>query len=307
MLARKLEPMGEPQYNVKSVLYWGAITLQRAQIATASLDARILLQHVLNITREQLLADDKVLLTTVQHDAYQSLIAQRLDHKPVSQLIGMREFFGREFKVTGDTLDPRADSETLIEAVLAKRKNRAQALRVLDLGTGTGCLLLTILAEYPNATGLGVDISQAALDVARYNAQALAVDTRAMFLQSNWCEKMSQAATEKNNKTLMERFDIVISNPPYIPSSDIASLEPSVRCHEPHLALDGGKDGMVCYREILRHMPSLLAEDGVAVIEIGAGQQPAVSAIAKEHGLHVREIKYDLGGIARCLVIGIQK
>jgi release factor glutamine methyltransferase len=303
MLARKLEPEDKPQYNSKTVLYSGAIALQRAHIKTASLDARILLQHVLNINREQLLADDKVTLTDEQHGAYQEMIAQRLTHKPVSQLIGAREFFGREFCVTQDTLDPRADSETLIEAVLAKYPNRMQPLRIVDLGTGTGCLLLTLLSEYPAATGVGIDLSEEALSVARRNAHSLGVKTRAMFMQSNWCEKMPAG----KNTNVAEKFDIVISNPPYIPTSDIASLEPEVRCHEPLLALDGGEDGMVCYRDIMQQLPSILSDDGIAVIEIGFAQQHKVTAIAQEQGLHVREVKYDLGGIARCLVIGTQK
>ena len=303
MLARKLEQEDKPQYNVKTVLYSGAIALQRGHIRTASLDARILLQHVLHITREQLLADDKIVLTDQQHDAYQTLIAQRLKHKPVSQLIGQREFFGRAFTVTEDTLDPRPDSETLIEAVLGKYKDRERALRILDLGTGTGCLLLTLLAEYPNATGIGIDISEAALAVAGANAHKLGLGQRVVFEQSRWCEKMSQMTTEKSDNDSLSKFDIVISNPPYIPTGDIASLEPEVRCHEPLLALDGGEDGMYCYRDIMQQLSSVLKDEGVAVIEIGFAQQHKVTAIAQQQGLCVSDVKYDLGGIARCLVI----
>jgi release factor glutamine methyltransferase len=303
-----LDTREHPRYNVKTVLYSGAIALQRAQIATASLDARILLQHVLQVSREQLLLGDGMAMTQEQHERYQGMITQRLARRPVSQLVGRREFFGRSFRVTQDTLDPRADSETLIEAVLLAHGDRTQKLRILDLGTGTGCLLLTLLAEYPNAAGTGVDLSPAALAVAKDNAERLGLQQRVAWVQSDWCEKMPQLQAnatqgQDGGQIAVAPFDIVISNPPYIPTGDIASLEPEVRCHEPVLALDGGDDGMTCYRDILKPLPGMLSSQGIAVLEIGFGQQQAVSAIALEHGLTVRDVKYDLDGVARCLVV----
>jgi release factor glutamine methyltransferase len=304
MLARMLDRYEKPGYNIKSVLYSGVIALQRAHIRTASLDARVLLQHVLGINREQLLADDKVHLTSVQYGAYQGLIGQRLRRKPVSQLIGKREFWGLAFEVTEDTLDPRADSETLIEAVMAKCPDRQKALRILDLGTGTGCLLLTLLTEYENATGVGIDRSEAALQVAERNARALSVHTRVSFMESRWCESIT-APEEKFTKEKFNivPFDIIVSNPPYIPTGDIASLEPEVKYHEPLMALDGGVDGFSCYREILPHVPQLLATNGLAFFEIGMGQQQEVSTIAALQGMQVSDVKYDLGSVARCLVL----
>ncbi len=283
----------------KDALYSATIALTRAQIPTASLDARILLQHILGIDRETLLADDTRMLTLNEHKAYQALIAQRLERKPVSQLIGAREFFGRVFCVTEDTLDPRPDSETLIEAVLAKFRDRKAALRILDLGTGTGCLLLTLLSEYENATGVGVDISEAALQVSHKNAEALGLKTRAMFMQSRWTEKMEQGGNG------WEKFDIVISNPPYIATGDIAFLAPEVNQHEPHLALDGGYDGLDCYRELIPQFARLLATNGLAVLEIGAGQAIDVCTIATNIGIKIVEIRHDLGSIERCIVLGL--
>ena len=293
MLARKLDMDGDAQYNqynMKDVLYAGAIALSRATIGTASLDARILLQHVLGISREELLADESRGLSFEQYSAYQALIEQRLERKPVAQLIGKREFFGRVFAVTGDTLDPRPDSETLIEAVLARCPDRQKSLRILDLGTGTGCLMLTLLAEYQNATGLGIDKSAAALHVAKRNAESLEVEARATLLQSHWIEK-----TE-------ETFDIIISNPPYIPTADIAGLEPEVRSWEPKLALDGGADGLDCYREIVPQLPGLLAEKGFAVLEIGIGQEKDGREMVARCSLLVAGVYADLGGIPRCVI-----
>lgn len=297
MLARRLEAKDKPRYTVRHVLYSGVIALQRAQLATASLDARILLQHILGLSREALLADEERALSDSEYKAYQLLIEQRIGRKPVSQLIGRREFWGMAFGVTEDTLDPRPDSETLIEAVLSKFRNRSAPLRILDLGTGTGCLLLSLLSEYANATGVGADISEAALKVAQGNAKALGLETRAAFALSRWSETLRQE----------ERFDIVISNPPYIPTGDIAFLEPEVSAHEPHLALDGGYDGLDCYRDIMPLLPRLLAEGGLAVLEIGMGQAREVEKIVAGCRLLVAGVMQDLGGIPRCIVIQAPK
>ena len=294
MLARKLDTEEKSAYTVRSVLYSGAIELQRAHIGTASLDARILLQHVLRINREDLLADDARKLDLEQYAAYQQLIEQRLKRKPVSQLIGKREFFGREFLVTENTLDPRADSETLIEAVLARYPDRKKRLRIADLGTGTGCLLLTLLAEYNDASGVGIDASELALQVAHSNAETLGLKDRVSFLQSYWCEKIEDFG---------EKFDIVIANPPYIATGDIESLELEVSRYEPRLALDGGVDGMDCYREIFPQLTHILKPEGCAVFEIGMGQENDVVEIAGRSSLQVIGMKQDLSGITRCVLI----
>ncbi len=277
--------------SAKDVLRHAVLQLQRAHIETASMDARILLQEVLGVTREQLLTDNELALSPRQNTTYQELVEKRTRRQPVAQLTGKREFWGLTFKVTQDTLDPRPDSETLIEAILAKFPNREAPLRVLDLGTGTGCLLLTVLSEYANAQGTGVDICTGALQVARENALNLGLANRAHFLSSCWGEKVEGT------------YDLVISNPPYIPSSTIPSLAPEVSQWEPKLALDGGEDGMNCYRAIVPQLQTLLSPEGLAVFEIGIGQAKELENVASSHGLKVAGTKDDMAYITRCVLI----
>jgi release factor glutamine methyltransferase len=277
--------------SAKDTLREAVLELQRGRIESASLDARLLLQHILGVTREQLLADNRLSLSFEQEEAYQDLIDKRLRRQPISQLIGKREFWGHSFKVTPATLDPRPDSETLIEAILGVFRDKSAALNILDLGTGTGCLLLTLLSEYENARGTGVDICESALGVAQENAANLGLKPRSQFVQSRWSEKLEGT------------FDIIISNPPYIPTRTIESLAPEVCRFEPKLALDGGEDGLDCYRAIAAQLPKLLAKDGLAIFELGIGQQRDVETIVTEQGLQVTGVKEDLASIPRCILI----
>ena len=277
--------------SATDALRTAVMALQQAKIETASLDARLLLQHVLGLNREQWLAAGKVALNTEQYAAYRELIDKRANRQPLAQLTGKREFWDLTFKVSAATLDPRPDSETLIEAVLAKCEDKNRALRVLDMGTGTGCLLLTLLKHLPSASGVGVDISRQALDVACENAVNLGLAARAKFMQSCWNEQVEGV------------FDIVISNPPYIPTKTIATLAPEVRCFEPMLALDGGEDGLDCYRTICAQLPLLLVPGGIAAFEIGMGQQRDVENIATDCGLQVVEVRKDMAGIPRCVMV----
>jgi len=288
MISTALQSRG---FSAKNALRDAVMALQHAHIETASLDARLLLQHVLGVSREQLLSDDKQTLNLRQQAVYLDLVEKRAGRKPVSQLVGKREFWGRTFKVTEATLDPRPDSETLIEAVLGKFRDRDATLALLDLGTGTGCLLLTLLEEYSNARGIGVDISNEALAVAQDNAKGLGVESRVSFVQSCWGEKVEGL------------FDIIVSNPPYIPTRTIPMLAPEVYKYEPIGALDGGEDGLDCYRAIIAQLPKLLAKDGLAVFEIGMGQHKDVGAIATANGLRVAGIKEDMAGIPRCVMV----
>ena len=272
-------------------LRMAVLALQQAKIETASLDARLLLQHVLGVSFEQWLAGDIVSLTPKQYADYQDVIDMRRCRKPLAQIIGKRQFWDHEFKVTSATLDPRPDSEALIEAVLEKIPNHDAPLRILDLGTGTGCLLLTLLGLFAKATGTGVDISEAALKVAAENAAKLQLQDRAHFMQSCWGEKVEGM------------FDIVISNPPYIPTKTIATLAPEVRNFEPMGALDGGEDGLDCYRDLMPQIKTLLAPQGIAVLEIGIGQESALKQLIAGSSLHHAGTKSDLGGIPRCVVI----
>ena len=277
--------------SARDALRHAVLELQRAHIETASMDARILLQYVLDVTREQLLLNIENELTTAQAVTFNALIERRAQRQPVSQLTGKREFWGMCFRVTEHTLDPRPDSETLIEAILARVSEREAPLQVLDLGTGTGCLLLTVLSEYPNAIGTGVDMCKNALAVAKGNARNLGMEQRTTFVPSCWGEAVEGS------------YDIVISNPPYIPSSVIPGLAPEVAHWEPKLALDGGADGMDCYRAIVPQLKRLLAPTGLAVFEIGIGQARELEALVQSHGLQVVGSKDDMASITRCVLV----
>ncbi len=203
------------------------------------------------------------------------------------KFLGQRDFYGRRFQVTGDVLDPRADTETIVE--LALELKQPQALRVLDLGSGSGALICSLLAEWPKATGVAVDFSAAALAVTAVNAAALGVADRLQVLQGSWLEPVSGI------------FDVIVSNPPYIASAVIADLEPDVRQYDPHLALDGGADGLSCYRAIAGQAGVHLAPDGHMIVEIGAGQAADVTAIFGAAGLVLTRQRHDLGGHVRAL------
>ena len=222
---------------------------------------------------------------------FEALLARRLAREPLAFIIGQQGFWTLDLEVSPATLIPRADSEALIEAALAHAK---QPGRILDLGTGTGCLLLACLAEFPQAFGVGVDLNPQAAALAARNAVANRLGARAVFLAGSWAG------------ALEGRFDLVLSNPPYIVADEVPGLMPEVSQHEPARALDGGADGLDAYRAICAALPGLLAPDGVAIFELGAGQEDDVVAIARPHGLARVACRADLGGIPRALVLGMQ-
>lgn len=277
--------------SAKEALLSAVMELQRAHVENASLDARVLLEHVLGISREQLLMGMSNMLTEQQEADYRQLVTRRAERRPIAQVLGYREFWGMEFAVTENTLTPRPDSETIIETILERVPNHSAPLRIADLGTGTGCLLLSLLRELPVATGLGVDVCARALAVAQENASSLLMAGRAQFICSNWFSEVEG------------KFDIIVSNPPYIPSESIASLAPEVAKFEPRLALDGGADGLECYRALLKIVPEKLNAGGFLALEIGAGQHKAIEQIAIDSGLRLATTKKDLGGIVRALII----
>lgn len=254
---------------------------------TPTLDARLLLQAAAGLSREDLILGPDRPLTPAQRDRFESFIARRVQHEPVSRILGEREFYGRVFTVTPDTLDPRPDTETIIEAALALMP---KAARLLDLGTGTGAIAVTLLAERPDATGVATDLSPAALAVARENARRLGVAARLTLSEGSWFLPVAGA------------FDIILSNPPYIPAGDIAGLSPEVRNFDPSLALSGGTDGLDPYRIIAVGAAAHLAAGGHVLVEIGAGQAEDVAAIFVGHGFRPAGRHRDLGGHARCLV-----
>ncbi len=242
----------------------GAKRLRAAGIDGARLEARLLLAHALGISPEAVLRDQEL---ATQTGPYEALLARRELREPLALILGRREFWSMEFAVSPATLIPRPESETLIEAARAAFAGGGPR-RILDLGTGSGCLLVAALREFPQACGIGIDVVPAAVDLAIRNAAMHKMERRAAFLCGNWATAVSA------------RFDLVLANPPYIATGDLASLMPDVSRYEPQRALDGGKDGLAAYRAILGRLPDLLETSGVAVLELGAGQAEAVSALA---------------------------
>lgn len=265
--------------------------LRAAGIESAALDARILLLHVLGLTAEEWLMQPERHMSDTEHASYQALLQRRICREPVSHLTGIREFWGRDFSVTTATLDPRPDSETLVEATLSHITDRQAPFSILDMGSGTGCLLLSLLHELPHAHGTCLDKSADALAIAQHNAARHGLTSRVQCVHQDW-----------NNFT-GKGYDIVISNPPYVPTAGIKELAPEVALHEPKIALDGGEDGLNCYREIFARLPQLLASNGTALFEIGMGQALQVSALANRYGFRVESIQNDMQGIARCIII----
>jgi release factor glutamine methyltransferase len=277
--------------TIKSCLDEGERALHDAGIELPRLEARVLLTHVSGISVAVQMGYPEWIVEKAS--LFQMLVARRAAREPLSHLVGQREFWSLPFKVTPDTLDPRPDSETIVEAALDFAPDRSAPLRILDLGTGSGCLLLALLSELPHAFGVGVDVSVAAARVAAENAMALGLGARSAFVVGDW------------GRMIAGRFDLVISNPPYIPTNDIDNLAPEVSQYEPRLALAGGADGLTAYRDILPGLPGLLTPTGVVVLEIGADQAPAVSALARTAGFRVASVRADLASRDRCLICKI--
>jgi release factor glutamine methyltransferase len=283
-------PSLESPIPIDAALRQGAALLAAAGVDNPVLDARLLLAHALAMPADRLSLERARMVPT---ESYAALLARRVGREPVALIIGRREFWSLEFEVSPATLVPRPDSETLIEAALAALPARAAVRRVLDLGTGTGCLLLAALSEYPSAWGLGIDRAPAASALAARNAVRLGLAGRAAFLCGDWATALGETA----------RFDLVLCNPPYIASAAIAGLMPEVARHEPAGALDGGADGLDDDRRVVAALPALLAPGGVAVLELGLGQEPAVAGLARAAGLTALLARHDLGGVPRALVL----
>ncbi|HUB96648.1 MAG TPA: peptide chain release factor N(5)-glutamine methyltransferase [Stellaceae bacterium] len=222
-------------------------------------------------------------------------LERRLKGEPISRLAGRREFWSLDFALSPDTLDPRPDSETIVEAALDRIADRNARLSILDLGTGTGCLLLALLSELPCAWGIGVDIVPGAALLARRNAAAIGLEPRAFFAVGDWSEAVSG------------RFDVVVANPPYIASGAIAQLAPEVAQFDPRTALDGGADGLQAYRAIAPDLAKRLAPAGFACIEVGAGQADQAAAIFVRAGLDPVGRRSDMAGLERCLILARTK
>ena len=264
-----------------------AITLlKRHLIGDPQRDARLLLQHALGIDAASLFGADPDTLSDDALATFQRLIARRATREPVHRIIGQREFYGLSLGLSADTLEPRPDTEVLVDVVLEQVRLKGwteRYLRIVDLGTGTGAILLALLDQLPNASGVATDISPGALEQALQNAEALGLANRVIPLQGSWFEPIDG------------RFDIIVSNPPYITSTVLQSLEPEVRNHDPERALDGGPDGLNAYRDILRDMSSFLNDGGFAALEIGYDQAQHVSELGQQSGMMVKQVVKDLG------------
>lgn len=268
----------------------GAARLAKARIDGAAREVRLLVQAAAGIPIATQIAFPERTISPDAAARLDELLERRARREPMAHILGQREFWSLAFKVTADTLDPRPDSETLVQAVLDEVPVRSAALRLVDFGTGTGCLLLSLLHELPNATGVGIDVSAVALAVATENANALGLAQRAAFRRGNWDDGIDPG------------FDIVLSNPPYIPSGDIPGLQPEVASFEPRLALDGGPDGLDAYRRLGPAATRLLVPGGLAVFEIGIGQGDSVRRIMLAAGLRHIATARDLAAVERCLL-----
>lgn len=255
---------------------------------TATLDARILVAYVLGSAPTDLALRDEELVGDDLEARAMMLARRRAAGEPVARIVGEKEFYGLTLALGPETLEPRPDTETLVDAVL-DTVVRDRPVTILDLGTGSGAILLALLSELPNAWGLGVDLSEAALAVARANAVTLGLGERAAFAAGDWSAAVGA------------RFDVVAANPPYIEAAAICGLPVDVRDHDPHVALDGGEDGLFAYRRIFADLKRLLKEDGSAFLEIGAGQADAVAEIAAAARFQV-SFRRDLAGIDRVAV-----
>ncbi len=271
--------------TAREALRRGAAQLAAAGVDNPRLDARLLLAHGEGLTHAALFGDTG---RPVDFARYEALLARRVAREPLAYIVGCQEFWSLPFQVSPATLIPRADSEAVVETALT-----VLALDdpgpVLDLGTGTGCLLLAVLHERRRAWGVGVDLASDAARLAASNARTLGLADRAAFLAGDW------------DSAVAGPFALVLSNPPYVTPDELSALQPEVAAWEPRRALDGGADGLAAYRRILARLPKLLAPGGSAVLEVGAGQAGPVAALAGQAGLHLAGRRADLSGTIRAL------
>lgn len=281
--------------SVSETLHHIAQSFRAVGIEETEADARVLVGHALRLDRARLIAQSDRILEAREMAVISALVARRLRREPVSRILGQKEFWSLHIMITPDVLVPRPETETVVEAALdfvVRGGLRMEKLRVLDIGTGSGALLLALLHELPNAIGIGTDISAAALQVARGNAARCGLADRCSFVV---CDIAAGTAGP---------FDLVVSNPPYIAHDAIAGLAPEVRDYDPYVALDGGKDGLNPYRALANEAKRILAPGGRLFVELGAGQDEPVRALFTNAGLIPDVVRKDLAGIPRVLGAG---
>ena len=272
----------------------GRRILEQAGLPDAALDARFLLEKVCGTNLQTLLVFPEKKVSEEEVNQYRAFIQRRKDREPTAMILGEWDFMGLTFRLNKSTLIPEQDTEVLVETALEELKRRGLGeapLRILDLCTGSGCILLSLLHELRNAGGLGTDLSEEALEAARENAVRLGLQERAAFRQGDLWEPVGD-----------ERFDLIVSNPPYVPTEVIPTLEPEVRCGEPYAALDGGEDGLVFYRRIMREAAGHLKPSGIIIVESGFDEAPQIAALMQDQKLRgIRTVK-DYGGLDRVVL-----
>lgn len=272
----------------------GRRILEQAGLPDAALDARFLLEEVCGTNLQTLLVFPEKKVTEEEVNQYRAFIQRRKDREPTAMILGEWDFMGLTFRLNKSTLIPEQDTEVLVETALEELKRRGPGeapLRILDLCTGSGCILLSLLHELRNAGGLGTDLSEEALEAARENAVRLGLQERGTFRQGDLWEPVGD-----------ERFDLIVSNPPYVPTDVIPTLEPEVRCGEPYAALDGGEDGLVFYRRILKEAAGHLKPSGIIIVESGFDEAAQIAALMQDQKLRgIRTVK-DYGGLDRVVL-----
>ena len=272
----------------------GRRILEQAGLPDAALDARFLLEEVCGTNLQTLLVFPEKKVTEEEVNQYRAFIQRRKDREPTAMILGEWDFMGLTFRLNKSTLIPEQDTEVLVETALEELKRRGLGeapLRILDLCTGSGCILLSLLHKLRNAGGLGTDLSEEALEAARENAVRLGSQERAAFRQGDLWEPVGD-----------ERFDLIVSNPPYVPTEVIPTLEPEVRCGEPYAALDGGEDGLVFYRRIMREAAGHLKPSGIIIVESGFDEAAQIAALMQDQKLRgIRTVK-DYGGLDRVVL-----
>ncbi|MGN0929466.1 MAG: peptide chain release factor N(5)-glutamine methyltransferase [Alphaproteobacteria bacterium] len=291
----------QEQHTVYETLSEGKDILKNANIDTFDLDSRVLLSYILGMEHHLFISNPKAIVPPKQYKEYLKLIKRRAKNEPIAQITNQKEFWALPFKITKHTLIPRPDSETLIEGVKSEFKDVNAHHKIIDLGTGSGCLLLAILSEYKNATGVGIDISQNAVKTANQNAKKLSLDNRTQILKYSWENK----SPHKKIKDI--KFNIVVSNPPYITKNDMKKLDIDVKKYEPHNALYGGNDGLSEYRYIAKSLYywDIIEPKGKIFLEMGKGQENDIKKIFEAFGFKFLHYFKDLNGIIR--VIELQK
>ncbi len=276
--------------NIKESLVKARQIIDKSGVSNSNLDSILLLAYALSVSKEKVIFNPELEINPQQEKTFFDLISRRANREPVAHLIGHKEFFGESFYVDRNVLSPRPDSETLIELVFNKIPDKNSPLKILEIGSGSGCLTITLLLAYKNAIATALDISKKALSITDQNATSLCVGDRLKLLSSDLFQNLEP-----------EKFDLIISNPPYIPSQDIPTLQEEVRLHEPLLALDGGLDGLDFYRRIALEARKFLKQNALIVLEIGFNQEKEVIKIFDKNHFTLDCAKQDLSGITRIL------